>query len=133
MLLHSVCPNHVTRKILVTALLPKTLIILNSLSSLLSLLRISLVLKSSWKEEKLSCLVCLSMTKLVGYSVIKKWNLLTEISSLGASKPAPIVTPLMEFIRQKRATVIGSQVIIAFLRRILFQIGVSRLVISGFC
>lgn len=29
---------------------------------------------------------------------------------LGASKAAPIVTPLMEFIRQKRATVMGSQV-----------------------
>ncbi|KAH0862761.1 hypothetical protein HID58_079972 [Brassica napus] len=33
-----------------------------------------------------------------------------EAEQSGASKPAPIVTPLMEFIRQKRATVIGSQV-----------------------
>ncbi|KAJ4867259.1 Regulator of nonsense transcripts UPF3 [Raphanus sativus] len=32
-----------------------------------------------------------------------------EAEQSGASKPAPIVTPLMEFIRQKRATVIGSQ------------------------
>ncbi|XP_013586078.1 PREDICTED: regulator of nonsense transcripts UPF3-like isoform X1 [Brassica oleracea var. oleracea] len=32
-----------------------------------------------------------------------------EAELSGASKPAPIVTPLMEFIRQKRATVIGSQ------------------------
>ncbi|CAN6974454.1 unnamed protein product [Brassica rapa subsp. trilocularis] len=32
-----------------------------------------------------------------------------EVEQSGASKPAPIVTPLMEFIRQKRATVIGSQ------------------------
>ncbi|CAN7131797.1 unnamed protein product [Brassica rapa subsp. narinosa] len=32
-----------------------------------------------------------------------------EAEQSGASKPAPIVTPLMEFIRQKRATVIGSE------------------------
>ncbi|KAJ0235571.1 Regulator of nonsense transcripts UPF3 [Hirschfeldia incana] len=32
-----------------------------------------------------------------------------EAELSGASKPVPIVTPLMEFIRQKRATVIGSQ------------------------
>ncbi|XP_048617704.1 regulator of nonsense transcripts UPF3-like isoform X3 [Brassica napus] len=32
-----------------------------------------------------------------------------EVEQSGASKSAPIVTPLMEFIRQKRATVIGSQ------------------------
>ncbi|KAH0926533.1 hypothetical protein HID58_018789 [Brassica napus] len=32
-----------------------------------------------------------------------------EAELSGSSKPAPIVTPLMEFIRQKRATVIGSQ------------------------
>ncbi|KAL0716276.1 hypothetical protein Bca4012_065598 [Brassica carinata] len=31
-----------------------------------------------------------------------------EAEQSGASKPAPIVTPLMEFIRQKRASVIGS-------------------------
>uniref|UniRef100_A0A1J3EWE4 Regulator of nonsense transcripts UPF3 n=1 Tax=Noccaea caerulescens TaxID=107243 RepID=A0A1J3EWE4_NOCCA len=32
-----------------------------------------------------------------------------EAEQSGTSKPAPIVTPLMEFIRQKRATVSGSQ------------------------
>ncbi|XP_024008581.1 regulator of nonsense transcripts UPF3 [Eutrema salsugineum] len=32
-----------------------------------------------------------------------------EAEQSGAAKPAPIVTPLMEFIRQKRATVTGSQ------------------------
>ncbi|CAE5959187.1 unnamed protein product [Arabidopsis arenosa] len=32
-----------------------------------------------------------------------------EAEQSGASKAAPIVTPLMEFIRQKRATVMGSQ------------------------
>lgn len=66
----SVCRNHVIRKILVKGLLVKILIIWNSLSWFLNLLRISPVLKSSWKEEKLSSLVRVFETSSILYHLI---------------------------------------------------------------
>lgn len=70
----------------------------------------------NWREEKQSVLV--SQTDYLNSDIYKKekksfyCTFKLPFLLAGAGKDAPIVTPLMDFVRQKRASKAGSRVLL---------------------